>query len=224
MEICDNPAVPPMPSHPETPLVVSALRSHRRGVLLTAEGPRPCPTVIDPVGGALIAPLAESETDLESATLFVPEETADALQVLVLPTVSTPATDADTDRFRAAHGAPDPIRLFRLKIDGARMGSRVIDGPDIDLRDPFATESAAIRRAINGNRDALAKACGYLGLALGLRAGETPVALSVDPEGIDLKGPTGIARYQFPKPARSAEHLRSYASVLLPFDPDQTQV
>lgn len=213
-----------MPSHPETPLVVSALRCHRRGVLLTPEGPRSCPTVIDPVGGVLIAPLADSETELESATLFVPEETADALQVLILPTLSTAATDTDSDRYRAAHGAPDPIRLFRLKVDGARLGSRVIDGPDIDLRDPFATESAAIRRAINGNRDALAKACGFLGLSLGLRAGETPVAISVDPEGIDLKGPIGIARYRFPKTARSAEHLRSYASVLLPFDPEQTQV
>lgn len=192
--------------------------------MLTSEGPRACPTVIDPVGGVLIAPLADSETDLESATLFVPEESAAALQVLILPTASTPATDTDSDRYRAAHGAPDPIRLFRLKIDGARLGPRVIDGPDIDLRDPFATESAALRRTMNANRNALAKACAFLDLRLGLRPGETPVVLSIDPEGIDLRGPIGIDRYRFPEPARTAEHLRSYAGVLLPFDPEQTQV
>lgn len=185
---------------------------------------RACPTVIDPIGGVLIAPMAEHELELESATLFVPDESAESLQILTLPNASAPATDTDTDRFRAAHGTPDPIGLFRVKIDGARLGSSVIDGPDIDLRDPFATESASLRRALNADRVALGRACGFLSLNLGLREGDTPVALSVDPEGIDLKGPTGLARYKFPRTTRSAEELRSFAGMLLPFDPEQTQV
>lgn len=221
--MCDNPPVPPIPTHPEAHLAVSILRAHRTGVLMTSEV-RACPTVIDPVGGVLIAPMAEHELELESATLFVPDESADALQILTLPNASSPATDTDTDRFRAAHGTPDPIGLFRLKIDGARLGSSVIDGPDIDLRDPFATESASLRRALNADRVALGRACGFLSLNLGLREGDTPVALSVDPEGIDLKGPTGLARYKFPRIARSAEELRSFGGMLLPFDPEQTQV
>lgn len=221
--MCDNPGVPPIPTHPEAHLVVTVLRSHRTGVLLTSEV-RPCPTVIDPIGGVLIVPMAEHELELESATLFVPDESADSLQILALPIASVPATDSDTDRFRAAHGTPEPIGLYRLKIDGARLGSSVIDGPDIDLRDPFATESASIRRALNADRAVLGRACGFLNLNLGLREGDTPVALSVDPEGIDLKGPTGLARYKFPRAARSPEELRSFAGMLLPFDPEQTQV
>lgn len=214
----------PIPTNPASTSVVSILRAHRSGVLLTPEGPRSCPTAIDPVGGALIAPLADHEAELESATLFIPEESNDALQVLILPAHSAQAGDTDSDRYRAAHGAPDPIRLFRLKIDGARLGSRVVDGPDIDLKDPFATESASLRRAMNADRPALGKAVSYLGLSLGLRQGETPVVVAVDPEGVDLRGPLGLARFPFERRASSAEELRRFASVLLPFDPEQTQV
>ncbi|QYK47000.1 MAG: hypothetical protein KF838_09405 [Phycisphaeraceae bacterium] len=216
--------MPPIPPNPASTHVVSMLRAHRSGVLLTADGPRPCPTAIDPIGGSLIAPLADPETELESATLFIPEESNDALQVLILPALSAPAGDTDSDRYRAAHGAPDPIRLFRLKIDGARLGSRVVDGPDIDLRDPFASESASLRRAMNADRPALGKAVSYLGLSLGLRPGENPVVIAVDPEGVDLRGPLGVARFTFERCASSAEELRRFASVLLPFDPEQTQV
>ena len=161
---------------------------------------------------------------LESATLFVPEETDDALQVLVVPGASAWGSDADMDRYQAAHGTPDPITLARVKIESARIGARVVDGTDIDLRDPLLTESGAIRRALNTDRKALTRACAYLELPLGVREGEAVVALSVDPEGIDLKGPLGIARYRFEKMARDRDHLRSLAAPLLPFDPNATRV
>lgn len=214
----------PIPPNPDAPRVISVIRAHRAAVLLTPDGPSPRPTIIDPASGLVVAPLAESETELESATLFIPEESDRSLQLLVLPGQSARATDGDTDRYRAAHGAPDPIGLYRLKLDGARLGDRVVDAPDIDLRDPFLTESGAIRRALNANREALTRACSYLKIDLGVRPGETLVALSVDPEGIDLRGPTGLGRYRFETIARDRDELRSLASPLLPFDPNTTRV
>lgn len=217
-------AVPPLPNHPDAVAVTSALRADRGAVLMTPEGPSRRPSIIDASAGVLVIPMSDTEAGLESATLFVPDESDQAVQVLILPSQSTHASDADMDRFRAAHGTPDPITLYRLKIDGARLGGRVVDGPDIDLKDPFLTESGAIRRALNANRTALTRACTYLGIDLGARGTETLVALSVDPEGIDLKGPTGLGRYRFDKIARDRDHLRSLASPLLPFDPNATRV
>lgn len=210
--------------HSDARTVISHLRAHRRAVLLTPEGAFPRPTIIDPAAGALVLPMSEQELELESATLFVPEESDGALQVLIVPGASSRGTDADIDRYQAAHGTPDPISLARVKIESARLGSVVVDGSDIDLKDPFLTESGAIRRALNTDRKALTRACACLDLAPGLREGETVVALSVDPEGIDLRGPLGLARYRFEKAARDRDHLRSLASPLLPFDPNATRV
>lgn len=225
-----------MPSRPPTPTdpsphghgaaaaILRLIRAHRSATLVTPEAARPCPTIIDPATGRLVAALESDEALLDAATLFIPDESNDALQLLVLPGSSEPATDAARDRYTAFHGAPTLPALLSLTLDGARHLDVIVDASEIDLGDPFPTEAASIRRALNADRHALGRICTKLGIELGLRAGESPVALSVDPHGIDLKGPLGLRRYDFERPARDAADLRAMASHLLPFDPDMTRL
>lgn len=190
---------------PEARTLVRLLRAHRTGSLVTAETARPCPTIIDPDLGRLVAALTTDEASLDAATLFVPDESDSALQLLVLPSRSEPASPAASDRYQAAYGPPTLPFLLALAVDGARLDSVVVDGAEIDLRNPLAAATGSLRRLLNADRPRLARAC----VRSRLRVGEEPVCVAIDPDGLDVRGRFGLVRVEFQAPAATPEDLQA---------------
>lgn len=192
VEIVDNPRMGSGSTHN----AVALLRNFRVGVLLADEVPWPAPFVIDGRLGRVVIPVTRDVVDAEQLVMFVPEERDDAMQLLLDAHEIEP--DSACDRYLAYHGrAPHP-HWIAATIDAVRWADSILDGDEFDLRNVLHDAEPALLRVLNADRASLALVCDQ-------SVSVEPVAVGIDPYGIDVRTRPGLVRVRFDSSVESAD-------------------
>lgn len=147
--------------------------------------------VIEPKEGRLVASVPVAVFFAAELVLDVPEESDDALQLLV--SAEECEEGAATDRWQAYHGAPEHVRWASFWVDGARHGAWVFDGDAFALPHPFAAEESVLCKMLNADKARLAALCQrYAGVVV-----PDPVCVGVDPRGVHVRARFGVVRVRF---------------------------
>lgn len=167
--------------------------------------------VIDGVHGSLVLSVPRHTMESRDWMLMLPEESPEALQLLLEPSVLNETRHGHAiDRFLATHGRALHPCWASGTLLGARLERAVIDAEDLDLRNPLHADEPRLCRTLNADRAALATVCRRV-CGRGI---EQPLAVGVDPLGIDVRTTFGIVRVEFPSPATTAPaattHIESF--------------
>lgn len=161
--------------------------------------------VLDPVDRAVVLPVSAPVVDAESHVLYVPEESDEALQLLLELDRAKPAPEAMVDRWRIHHGdaprrlpgdfkgEPGKVWWGLFTVDTARLGSAVIDGEALLAPNPLADVEPRLCKRLNADRDALRRVCEAVGGA----APREPLCVGVDEEGLHVRADGGLMRLPF---------------------------
>lgn len=173
--------------------------------------------VAEPSSGRLIASAPAATFFASQLVLFVPEETDEALSLLL--SVEEIEESHATDRWLAFHlgqtaasdsadqqpdtgrETPEHTRWAAFWIDSAKHGPWVFDGDAFMTPNPAASQEPAICKRLNGRRDDLATLC--IKRTGADMAGE-PVCVGVDPRGLYVRLAHGVVRIDFPPPPPGA--------------------
>lgn len=196
--------------------LLRTLRSHREGVLLISGTATRVRFVLDGATGAVVMPLPATlllapGPEAEDPVLMVAEESEGSLQLLVRLSELGPEREDVFDRWRAYHGSPRFTRWASLAIESGKMGGEVADGAELMRPNPLLAVEPALCKRLNADRAALAAACRK---RAGLAPAE-PVAVGVDPGGVDVRARFGIVRVEFESEARTPEAAAAAVGSLL---------
>ena len=206
--VADNPYMPAPHDDAAGPAAARArreLRRHCTGTLVFDAGVTPVRYVLEPRLRRLLLAVEPAVASLTDATVFVPEERDGALQVLLGLSPAdprSPETGALTDRWGAYHaGAGSPRAWLWGAIEATKFDAEVVAADEIAAALPAPDALRGIEprlcRRLNADRAALARAC----RAIARIDPGTPVAVGVDPEGVDVRARFGVVRLEFDEPA-----------------------
>lgn len=191
-----------------------AWRSFRRGVLLCADIPHKTGLAIDPAPGEgqVVIPLPTTLLKSEQFVLFLPEESDDALQVL-LAKRSDDAPEALKDRWLMLHLEPPrgDVRWTLFDPESARLGAEVIDHDALASFNPLANAEPALVKRANTDRDALLRACER---ATGSTLTD-PVCVEANPSGLLVRHKLGVTLAPFAREANDAASAEREIDALL---------
>lgn len=173
---------------------VSLLWNHRRGELLCPDAAFRIFYAIEPKRGTLVSIVPHAALDADEATLCIPADGNECLQLLVeLRGVTEEAAGAAADRFSAYHGANHKGLWCIMKVIGGKVSGIVLEPDDLPLAHALAPTESALLRQLNADRALLARAVNSrLGIML-----HDAIAVGVDPRGIDIRAAEGINRITF---------------------------
>ncbi len=179
------------------------LAASREGVLLLDDQRIPIRFVIANDDGRLIASTPVAALMSSSLTMFVPEESDDALQLLLSP--EEIKESMDTDRWMAHHlgsgEEPEHVRWGAYWIDSAKHGPWVFDGEAMMSPNPAGPIEGALVKRINTDKPRLT--------ALAQERAEVevadPVCVAVDGFGLLVRARFGVVRVAFDEEARSLD-------------------
>lgn len=186
---------------------LEALHANLKG-FIRFDGDRVPVRVIVAPDGHVVAPVMESMLLSVDVVLELPDDDDASLQVMVsLERLDPEGEHAGLcDRWRAYHGEPLDVRWARMQIDAARFGQWFVDGEALMQANPLAQEETGILRAINAAPRSFLKAfCKASGAPA-----EEPVAVGVDPGGIDARRAHDVVRLPFPMRMEGAAQVRSF--------------
>lgn len=182
-------------------LTEGALRFDDHGLLLKF--------VHDPANGRLVAPVPVAVFSAAEHVLFLPDETPDALQLLVSP--EEVGESATTDRWMMYHGEPEDVRWASFWIDGGRHGPWVFDGEALAIPNPLVRDEPSLCKTANADRARLAAACQrFAGVVV-----PDPVCVGVDPRGLHVRARFGVVRVCFDESGRSVADAAAALTRLL---------
>jgi len=190
----------------------SFLAAHKAGTLEFDDNLVPWKFVVDPADGRLCGPVMVAAILASQHVLHLPEESDDPAVMRVL--LSPEQLDDDppiADRWRAYHGEPEDVRWAAFWIDFAKREGVVVDGDALMSEHPFADAVPAIVKELNADPVRLAELCRAVG---GMREIEAPVAVGVDPLGIDVRARFDTVRLPFQAEANTAEAARDLITQL----------
>lgn len=197
---------PPPPQHTDL-----LCRRCFDGVLLASGTPFPIRFVRDPASGDLVFPLQTSIDPQADYVLFAPDESHDALQLLLTVRPTSPRHDSVCDRWRAYHLHPDSANWARAGIEAARFGPDVLDGASLMRPNPLAAQEPALCKLLNRHPNALAALCRTLtNVTI-----SDPVAVGVDHLGMDARARFGVVRAEWPSPPLTPESAHHVIQALL---------
>lgn len=169
--------------------------------------------VLDPVARDVVTPISSAVLKAETHVLYTPEESDDALQLLLDLDRESPAPEALIDRWRIHHGDPprrlpgdskgEPGKVWwgRFRVETARLGSVVVDGEALLAPNPMVGIEPRVCRRLNADRDALRRVCEAVAGA----APREPLCVGMDEEGLHVRGDGGLVRLPFGAPVASPE-------------------
>ncbi len=189
---------------------LDVLHATREAVLAFEDNFIPVKTTIDRETGRLIAAVPVATFFAPEHVLFVPDESEDALQLLVTP--EQVEESAATDRWMAYHGDPEHVRWAMMWIDSGKHGPWVFDGEALTLPNTLAPAEPALVKAVNERGpQPLRRLCRRLH---GVDA-EHPLCVGVDQHGIDVRARFGVLRAPFAQPANDPDHAVKLLDKLL---------
>lgn len=188
---------------PAPPDALACLRSFTAGTVVYGDRALAVRFVIDPRSGRLLMPLPADALQAHDHVLYLPDERAPSLEALLS------LADADDpgliERWRAYHGDPPHARWRLATVESARMAGMVYDSAVFAVPNLFAADQPRVCRALNADPSRLADICA----ASTHTRPERPVALGVDPDGLDARARFGVIRIAFPRRAESPDDALS---------------
>lgn len=190
---------------------IRVLRSHREGVLICDGAVLPLRFVIDNRDGRIVFPCSALPFESDECVLFVPEESDDALQLLLLPRPADPDIGEGCDRWKAYHGTPEFPRWASCAIESGRLGDEVVEGATLMNANPLRAAEPSLCKHLNADPARLTRLCARIS---GVEV-PSPLCVGVDPAGLDVRARFGIVRVPFRSPVHSAEEARAETEALL---------
>lgn len=188
---------------------LDVLTAHCEGFLQIDEQGLPLKYIADPATGRLIASVPVAVFFSTQHVLSIPEESDDALQLLLSPDETSES--AATDRWQAYHGSPDHVRWASFWIDGARHGPWVFDGDAFSMSNPLAADEPALCKLLNADKARLAALCQrFAGMVV-----PSPVCVGVDPRGLHVRARFGVVRVRFDDVHASVDAARRMIDAML---------
>lgn len=188
-----------------------AIRSERRADLLADGIPHPIKNVLDNHAGTLVFPIEPAALHAEEWVLWLPEERASAVQILVALETVDPERDPAADRWRIYHGSPTHHHWAGARALSIRLGSIVAGAETIDLTNPLAHAEPALCKAHNSDRPRLGRAAH----AMDPRSEGEGLMVGVDPLGFDLRTRFDVVRIPFGERVTDADKARRRTEELL---------
>jgi hypothetical protein len=179
------------------------LRGHIR-----FDGDRVPIKVIVAPDGHIVAPVMESMLRSVEVVLELPDDGEDGLQVMVtLERLDPEGPQAGLcDRWRAYHGDPEDVRWATMQIDASRFRQWFVDGEALTEANPLAKDEPSLLKALNAQPRSFLKAfCTTCKVDC-----KDPVAVGVDPGGIDIRRAHDTDRLPFPLRFELAAQVRSF--------------
>ncbi len=169
-----------------------------------------------PEGGSLILSVDKQAVGASECVLFAPEEGEPEVQYLLEGVETTEEADAACDRWLAYHGAPDHAHWLRARVDSAKFGQNVVPGLDCLPPNPIGRNESGVLRRFNAHPEAIRRACEAI---RGVHVAD-PVAVGVDPYGVDVRARFGVVRLSFGMVAQDAEAAQAAGDVLFGLETD----
>ena len=176
---------------------LAALRANRGAVLVCPSHTRPCRTIIDDATGLPVTAIDPVDLAGDEHVLLVPGETDPILHLLVEASELDAGKGVIVDRWCAYHGSPDGSRWVAWHVACARFGSDVIEADRIIVPNPLGDRVPTLCRGLNADGRRLSRLCE----ATERGQESEPVAVGVDPLGLDLRGRFDVIRVRFDPPA-----------------------
>lgn len=197
----------PADTHAETAALLRLIRSFTTATLLSHDHSRATQMrlVLDPARGGLIAPTSPELLESEDFLLLLPEESDAIVHLEVVPESIDAFTDAGVDRHRAYHPALPVKTWVRWIIRSAKaqhpvLGALVADGEDLMRPSPLGVLEPRLLRTLNAQPDRLRSlAQARTGTPI-----QSPLAVGIDPDGIDVRARYGVIRVEFDEPLEPA--------------------
>lgn len=174
------------------------MREHHQGVLNADGQIDRVKFIIDGATGALVLPSPPGIGDAEELVLFVPEEQPDmgpALQLLLTGRTLEPDSEP-ADRWRAYFGTPRQTKWLTCEIEGGKLEGEVIEPELLRVPNTLRAQEARLCKRLNADKAALASLCQR---SVGVTVPD-PLAVGVDPTGIDIRARFGVIHVLFPAP------------------------
>lgn len=183
------------------------LHANLRGVIRFDGDRVPIKVIVAP-DGRIVAPVMESMLRAVEVVLELPDDGDESLQVMVSLERLDPEGELAgfCDRWRAYHGDPEDVRWAHMQIDASRFRQWFVDGEALMLANPLAKDEAGLLKALNAQPRAFLKAfCTTSKVDC-----KEPVAVGVDPGGIDIRRAHDTARLPFPLRFEQAAQVRAF--------------
>jgi hypothetical protein len=190
----------PTPAH-----AVRALRASAEAHLSVGEDSvRRVRYIIDRRRGGIVFPLAGDLREAGEAQLLVPSE-HDPVVAALLSIHAMPSAPADAEiRYEIYHGRAREPAWAIASVEALRYHGEAFDGEEIELRDALLEHEPELCRMLNADPEALRELCARFARA----SVERPVAVGVDPDGIDVRARFGIVRIDFDEPVGTPGEAR----------------
>lgn len=180
---------------------VEFLATYRQGVLFADGTPMARRFVSEPSTGRLLIPVPAEVADAGEHVLHVPEESDDAMALMVSASAVHPDTLPACDRYLAYHGPSEDARWIACTIDAAKWGGVVLDGSALQRPNALANAESRLCKRVNVNMPRLRAAMKtHRGLDI-----PTPLCVGVDPGGMHVRSRFGVVRVRFAKAAGSED-------------------
>ncbi len=189
---------------PDPADALAQLRRFSQAHCLIADRIEPIRYVIDRQHGALFFPLPDDLAGATQAQLLIPDESDPVLGALVTLSQPDSIPGALAIRYEMYHRPSGNAHFVLATIEALRYHSEVFDSDQLDLIDPVYCVEPVLCKRLNAHPERLKALCAGHHLHI-----ESPVAVGVDPHGIDIRARFGIARIPFATPATdptTAEH------------------
>ncbi len=187
------------------------MRSAWSATLLFDQTPFETQCMIDPRTGDFIVAILKDALEADDLVLACPRDSLDTLLRISIE-LSEDVTEEQADRFTAYH-LPSATPLLAIgKFVYAKLDSgEVVTPEECPLANPFVDSMGPLCRSLNADRGVLAGVCKLLS---GVDH-ESPLAVGVDPAGIDIRASYGLVRLVFPVPVADADEAMSSIDALL---------
>lgn len=176
------------------------IRLNSSGVLRNDDRADARKYVLD-AAGHLVMPATSAIMDATDTVLFTPEESDDALEILVSLEDLDPH-GAEADRWRIYHGAPRESRVARACIEAAKRHGLVFDGDAVAQPNPLAGDEPMICREMNRDRRdelrLLTRHHAHVDIP-------EPTLVGVHRAGLDVRASLGIVHVAFPERATNGD-------------------
>lgn len=207
----------PADTRAEASTLLRLIRSYTTATLLSHDQSRATPMriVLDPARGGLIAPVSPEMLESEDFLLLLPEESGAIVHLEVAPEPVDPFIEAGVDRHRAYHPALPVKTWVRWIIRSAKAqhpvhGALVADGDDLMRPSPLAALEPRLIKVLNAEPDRLrAFAQARTGTPI-----QSPLAVGVDPDGVDVRARYGVIRVEFDRPLEPSTAQDRLMSIL----------
>jgi uncharacterized protein DUF2470 len=187
------------------------LKGHTKGTLLADSTPYDSVRyLVDPRTGSLVLSIEEAILDADDVVLVIPEDRFDAPMRVSLD-LSTTIEEEACDRFLAYH-LHQPSSIWALgRINFAKLESGEVVGTDeLEIPNPLIDALAGLCKKLNTDRKALGEVCKLLTKA----KVDEPLAVGIDPIGMDVRTKFGVLRVEFPSPVEDATQAEDVIAAL----------